>query len=82
MAGKPKAPEGETKADKFKRLAVLRTNNALKAIALIRGLAAKGPYEYTEDQVTTIAKALEAEVVKTVGAFAPNAKEEQSGFTL
>ena len=71
----------ETKAAKFQRLAVNRTNKALDAIASIGGLSNKGNYEYTEEQVAKIFGALEAELTKLQGKFKGTVKEE-AGFTL
>lgn len=71
----------ETKADKFARLAVTRTNKALDAIAMIGGLAAKNNYEYTDEQTAKIIAALEAEVAKIKDKFAGKA-EAAVGFAL
>lgn len=52
----------ETKREKFKRLAELRTNNAIKQIQLIGNLSNKNNYEYTEEDVKKIFKALREEI--------------------
>lgn len=72
---------GESKADKFKRIAAKRTSKALDAIASIGGLSAKNNYEYTPEQVSKIIGALTAEVAKLNDKF--NGKVEiATGFTL
>ena len=52
----------ETKHDKFKRLAELRVNNALKAMELIGNLANKKNYDYTEEEQKKILKTLKSSV--------------------
>lgn len=56
----PGSPE-ETKADKFKRLAEHRVNNAIAKIGLIGNLSASS-YEYTADQVEKILSGLKASI--------------------
>lgn len=56
-------------AEKFKKLAEKRTNNALKTIKLIGNLANPSHYEYTDDQVKRILNALAAEVAATKRKF-------------
>ncbi len=55
----------ESKSDRFKRIAGLRVNNALKAVGLIGNLGGV-QYEYTQNQVDKICTALldEVELVK------------------
>ena len=74
--------EGETKADRFKRLAIVRTNKALEAIAAIGGLANKNNYEFTDEQTETIVKALEAKVVEVATKFTAPEQAASAGFTL
>lgn len=82
MAKESKAPANESNADKFKRLAIARTNNALKAIALVGGLSNKANYEYNDEQVSSIMKALEAEVIKVANRFKNPAAPAEGGFSL
>lgn len=72
----------ETKAEKFARLATSRTNKALDAIAALGGLAAKGNYEYTEEQVAKIFTALEAELSKLQTKFKNPEAVKAEGFSL
>lgn len=51
----------ETKAERFVRLAEPRVSHACKAISLIGHLAASS-YEYTEEQVDAMFKAMEDEL--------------------
>lgn len=48
----------ESKHDKFVRLAEKRTNNAIKQLELIGNLANKRNYDYSEEEVNEIFKAL------------------------
>lgn len=59
---------GESKSDKFKRLASKRVVNAIQKIELITNLAGPG-YEYTPEEVTKILTALQASVDKVKAAF-------------
>lgn len=65
---KPKRNANETKADRFRRLAVLRTNKAIKAIRQIGDLASAAS-EYTPEQTTKIKAAINAELEKTMQRF-------------
>lgn len=47
---------------KFVRLATKRVNNAIKAINLIGNLSNRSNYDYTEEDVTKIFKALQGEI--------------------
>jgi ribosomal protein L7/L12 len=55
------------KREKFIRLAEARTKNAIKAIRVISKLGNKNAYEFTENDVNKISKALfrEIEAMKT-----------------
>lgn len=52
----------ETKREKFVRLAESRTNKALEMIRLIGNLSNKSVYDYSQENVEKIFKALETEV--------------------
>ncbi|MDD1389864.1 hypothetical protein PSQ89_06640 [Pediococcus pentosaceus] len=66
----------ETKEEKFIRLAEKRTNEAIKKIRLIGNLSNKNNYEYSEEQVTTIIKALETEIRKVKNAYQKESEEK------
>ena len=72
--------EGESKSDKFKRLASKRVVNAISKVELITNLAGSG-YEYTPEQVEKILNALQGSVDKVKAAFSKQ-KIEKTHFQL
>jgi len=73
--------EGESKSDKFKRLAAQRVTNALKKIELIGNLASPG-YESTREEVDKIFAALQQTLDSTKSRFSKSTKEETGKFEL
>ena len=71
---------GESKSDKFKRLASKRVVNAIQKVELITNLAAPS-YEYTPEQVVKILGALQGSVDKVKAAFSKQ-KIEKTDFRL
>jgi len=71
---------GESKSDKFKRLASKRVVNAISKVELITNLAGSG-YEYTPEQVEKILSALQGSVDKVKAAFSKQ-KIEKTDFHL
>lgn len=71
---------GESKSDKFKRLASKRVVNAIQKIELITNLAASS-YESTPEEVTKILAALQGSVDKVKAAFSSQ-KVEKTVFKL
>jgi len=71
---------GESKGDRFKRLASKRVVNAISKIELITNLAAPS-YEYTPEQVEKILGALQGSVDKVKAAFSKQ-KIEKTDFRL
>ena len=71
---------GESKGDKFKRLASKRVVNAIQKIELITNLAAPS-YEYTPEQVEKILSALQGSVDKVKAAFSKQ-KIDKTTFKL
>ena len=71
---------GESKSDKFKRLASKRVVNAISKIELIANLAAPS-YEYTPEEVAKILTALQGSVDKVKAAFSKQ-KIEKTHFQL
>ena len=71
---------GESKGDKFKRLASKRVVNAIQKIELITNLAAPS-YESTPEEVTKILSALQSSVDKVKAAFSKQ-KIEKTVFKL
>jgi len=49
-----KAPKNETRQERFKRLAALRTNEVLRRLKVLGNCANRGMYEYTEEEIKKI----------------------------
>lgn len=79
---KADTPADETKAQKFVRLADMRTNKALNAIANIGGLASRVNYEYTDAQAQAILTALDNELKRLVERFNKPEATAKTGFSL
>jgi len=54
-----KAPKNETKQERFKRLAALRTNEVLKRLKVLGNCANRSAYEYTEEDIKKIFSTIE-----------------------
>jgi hypothetical protein len=76
-----KTKENETKREKFVRLAESRVENALRNINLIGNLANKSNYEYTQDDVDKILKALRSAVSNLEKTFS-SSKSSRNKFKL
>ena len=72
---------GESKHDKFKRLATARVTNALKKIELIGNLSSSG-YEYSPEEVEKIFVSLQQTLDNTKARFSKSKKEETQKFAL
>lgn len=59
----------ETKKDKFRRLAELRTSNIIETLASLAKLANKKNYDYSDQEVKQIFYAIEEELKLTKQAF-------------
>jgi len=57
------------KRERFVALAEARTEKALKSIRLLSNLANRANYEYSDDDVNQIVRAIEAEVRNLKSAF-------------
>ncbi|MFC1699256.1 hypothetical protein ACFL1I_04775 [Candidatus Omnitrophota bacterium] len=73
--------EGESKHDKFKRLASQRVTNAIKKIELIGNLSSPG-YEYTSEEVEKIFVSLQQILDGTKSKFSKAKKEDAGKFEL
>ena len=73
--------QGETKEEKFKRLAELRVNAAMDRIRLLGQLSNRGNYDYTDEQVEMIFNALKKALVESRSKFRESAKNK-TRFTL
>ena len=72
---KQSIPEGETKADRFKRVVTPRIHKAIKAIDVI-GYCSGSPYEFTPEQVVQITSALNGAVDQLADKFTAKSKPE------
>ena len=75
---KPKI-EGETKKQKFKRIAEARTRRVLKDLRLLGNCANKQVYEYEMRDVRQIFSAIEKETRRVRALFV---ESKERGFTL
>ena len=69
----------ESKSEKFKRLAELRVNNALKSIQLIGNLSNKSVYQYDPSDARKIIRVLKNSITKLEKDFTSSSK---SNFKL
>lgn len=58
-----------SKRDRFKRLAVYRTNEVLKRLKVLGNCANRSAYEYTEDEVNKIFSEIERRIKETKAKF-------------
>ena len=65
----------DSKADTFRRLASQRTNAVLEKLRILGNCANRGLYEYTEEDVRKIFRAIEAEMKRTKAKFSGTKKE-------
>ena len=73
--------EGETRNQKFKRLAEQRVNTILDKMRLLGQLANRNNYEYSDRQVEAIFRALQRDLNATKLKFREGTNE-QKRFTL
>ena len=52
----------ESRHERFKRLATLRTNAVLEKLRLLGNLSSKTNYEYTEEELSKIFAAIDAQL--------------------
>ncbi|MDV7341841.1 hypothetical protein RYZ26_19755 [Terasakiella sp. A23] len=70
------------KRDKFRELAVRRTDKALEAIERIGNLSNKRLYEWEAAEIKKIVKALKDEVSKMEAKFADTKDKRKQRFTF
>ena len=70
----------ETKYQKFCRLAENRTNNIIKQLELLSNLSNRSSYEYNQQDVDKIIKAIKSAVSDMEHSFKGNTKNNR--FTL
>lgn len=73
--------KGETKHERFTRLATSRTQAAIDKIRVLGNCANRDNYEYTEAEANKIIKALEEEL-RALKAKFTTGKSEKRVFTL
>jgi len=64
-----KAPKNETRQERFKRLAALRTNEVLRRLKVLGNCANRSAYEYTEEDVNKIFAAIEKRIKEIKAKF-------------
>lgn len=72
----------ETRRDRFLRLANQRVNRALKTLSLIGNLSVRSNYDYREDDVRVIFKALEDELKAVKARFDNVPSKRKDTFRL
>jgi len=72
--------EKETKGTKFQRLAEKRTNDVINKLRLISNLANRRNYDYTDEQVLEMFRAIENELKYSKKEFSQESNEENSSF--
>jgi len=71
-----KAPKNETKRERFKRLASLRTNEVLRRLKVLGNCANRQAYEYYEEDVNKIFGEIDRKVKEIKAKFHFPKKEE------
>lgn len=73
---------GETKREKFVRLAEARTNKIIDMLQLLGNCSNSSTYEYTQQDVDKIFSAIESEVREAKKKFAKTESVKGTRFTL
>lgn len=71
-----KAPKNETKRERFRRLAPLRTNEVLRRLKVLGNCSNKTVYEYTEEEVNKIFSEIDRKTKETKARFHFSKREE------
>lgn len=77
----PEEKEGETKAEKFQRIAAYRVNKAIDAISAIEKLSNTSSYEYSEEMVEKMFGAMESRLNEVRNSFKKK-EEKKSSFSF
>ena len=77
-----KKQTGESKHDKFVRLAEARTNKIIDTLQLLGNCANTSVYEYTKDEVDEIFQAIEQELREAKKKFTKAEPKKTSRFLL
>lgn len=70
----------ETKNDRFVRLAEARVNSVIEKIHLIGNLSNRRNYDYSEEEVMELFKAIEIEIQQTKKMFEAELSKDRSKF--
>jgi hypothetical protein len=70
------------KRTKFVELATKRVNSAIKDLRLIGNLSNRSNYEFTEDDIRKISRALQRELDTLKGRFGESASGSEGDFKL
>ena len=70
------------KRDRFKRIATKRTQKILKTLKLLGNCANKSNYEYNQEEVDKIFRAIEDEIATTKSKFKVHNKDKEIDFKL
>jgi len=71
-----KAPQNETKRERFKRLATLRTNEILKRLKVLGNCANRQTYEYYEEDLNKIFGEIDRKVKEIKAKFSFSKEKE------
>jgi len=77
---KPKIKD-ESKKERFQRLATLRTRKVLESIRILSNCSYNGLYEYNDEEINQIFKAIEKNLKVAKGKFR-NGKSPSGDFFL
>ncbi|MDP2641010.1 MAG: hypothetical protein Q8P39_00500 [Candidatus Yanofskybacteria bacterium] len=72
-----RSTKSESKRDRFKRLAQLRTNHVMKRLKILANCADRSRYEYTKEDVERIFMAIDRRLNKTKARFDLPSDREQ-----
>lgn len=68
--------ENESPNEKFKRLATKRTNRVLRDLKILGNCANRSNYEYSQDEVRKIIRAIDDELGRVKGLFERGQKKD------
>lgn len=66
----------ESRREKFKRLATLRTNAVLEKLRLLGNLSTKANYDYSEEELRKIFSAIDSQLRNVKSIFSKGSKKE------
>ncbi|MDD5290254.1 MAG: hypothetical protein PHT40_03610 [Patescibacteria group bacterium] len=67
--------KNQTKTERFKKLAEARTNHVLKALKILGNCANRSLYDYEDEEVRKIFRAINEKIEETKGKFKYSEKE-------